>query len=88
VVEVWCHCCRPLVVVKVEAGSKVGTSLSVSFFRRRSFCASRKDENGLVSFRTVFKLSNFLFNHHRFRTRVRSLMCASRSWRLSYMVFI
>jgi hypothetical protein len=62
---------RPLVVVKAEAELEVALASSVSSSRRRLFCASQKDRNKLVCFRTVFKLSNFLFNPcRRFRTRV------------------
>jgi hypothetical protein len=88
VVEVWCCCYGPLEVVKAEVDLEVASASSASCSRRRLFCASWKDENGLVRFRTVFKLSNFLFNpQRRFITRVRSSMCVLRLWRLLYMVF-
>jgi hypothetical protein len=76
-------------LVKAEADPEVASASSISSSSWRSFCALQKDGNGLVRFRTVFKLSSFLFNpRRRFRTRVLSLMYASRLWRLSYMVFI
>jgi hypothetical protein len=44
---------------------------SVNSSMRRSFRASWKDRNGLVRFKAIFKLSNFLFNpRRRFRKRV------------------
>jgi hypothetical protein len=77
------------VVVKAEADLEVASASSVSSSRRRSFHALQKGGNGLVRFRTILKLSNFLFNpRRRFRTRVWSLMYAPRSRRSPYMVFI
>jgi hypothetical protein len=69
--EVWWHCCGPLEEVKSAVEPNVASASRFSFSRRRLFRASRKDKNGLVHFKTVFKLSNFLFNpRRRFRIRV------------------
>jgi hypothetical protein len=60
---------RALQVVKAEADPEVVLVSSVNSSMRRS--ASWKDRNGLVRFKAIFKLSNFLFNpRRRFRKRV------------------
>jgi hypothetical protein len=62
---------RALQVVKAEADPEVVLVSSVNSSMRRSFRASWKDRNGLVRFKAIFKLSNFLFNpRRRFRKRV------------------
>jgi hypothetical protein len=79
VVKVCWRYCGPLEVVKANVDPEVAPVSSVSS-SRRSFRTLRKDGNGLVRFRTVFKLSNFLFNPIGGSEQECSRLCVSRGW--------